>query len=132
MLVPNRQAVRSGKPIVVIREGTIQHLEEHILDVVDSSSPLAGVRPVGDLPDFTHLLLARLRAGDELRALLRRRGSASSSARGSTALCSSSRTGPADPHVRSGTFRARTGLSLHAIRHGRLARRLPVQQNSDT
>ncbi|MFI0742988.1 DUF3631 domain-containing protein [Streptomyces sp. NPDC021100] len=44
---------------------TVQHLDEHILDLVGSDT-LAFDEPV----DLTDLLLARLHAGDELRALL--------------------------------------------------------------
>ncbi|MBC2878078.1 MULTISPECIES: DUF3631 domain-containing protein [Streptomyces] len=44
---------------------TIQHIDEHILDVVDG-----GARAFDELVDLTELLLARLQAGGELRALL--------------------------------------------------------------
>ncbi|MGW1194495.1 DUF3631 domain-containing protein [Streptomyces sp. NPDC002536] len=47
----------------------IQQLDQQILDFVDTDTP-TGACPFGDLVEFTHLLLARVDAGDELRQLL--------------------------------------------------------------
>ncbi|MER5782663.1 DUF3631 domain-containing protein [Streptomyces mobaraensis] len=48
---------------------TLQHLDEHLRDVVDGGNR-AGACPLGALVDLTDLLLARLHAEEELRALL--------------------------------------------------------------
>ncbi|MCC3775882.1 hypothetical protein [Streptomyces sp. UNOB3_S3] len=63
---PPQETPRHRRLVDTILE--IQQLDQQILDSVDTTPTSVG--PFGDLVDFTHLLLARMLAGDELRQLL--------------------------------------------------------------